>query len=171
MVIIDLDRIKEWVIDKSADAILNEALELADKIVSLFNGKTKVILTPDIKNSRQLIVWALAIRLAKNNIGDGKRINVKVVGKRIILRLVKSRKKEKEDALRAYRGLRKIAKIWYNIRGDVGDLIETLIETAPRYVLKRMLLIFESLDMLINLLSKIPNECKKRKKKVRVVSQ
>ncbi len=159
---IDFDDIWNWVVDVAADRILEEAQKLADKVYRMFsNGRLKEIriwVSPKMKTSRQAIVWGMGLILARSRLArEGKRLLISAGNGWIVLSLGRGRGKAdgKDKTIDAWRGLLRIAEIWANIREQMGEIMETIVEKAPKQVTEKLLRVFEALDMLLLILSRM----------------
>lgn len=59
------------------------------------------------------------------------------------------------DIMEVFSSLQRIVKIWKKVRDRACEWIETYLDAAPEYIVNRFLRVFESLDLLAILLSKI----------------
>jgi len=110
-------------------------------------------------------VFGLAISIAKGRLmKKGKRLRIYVNQDVCILRVTKQNNADRDNPERTVaefvRGLSRIAQTWLKIRHAAGELIEMFID-SPRYVVNRLLHIFEALDMLIGILGKIEEKREK----------
>ncbi len=154
----DFDKIWERVVDIAADRILEEAQKLSEKIYGMFsNGRlreVRIFINPEMRTSRQAIVWSLGLKLAKSRLAkEGKKLMINARDGWIILSLRRGRVDGRNGVVDAWRGLLRIASTWANIRDQIGEIMEIVAEKAPRKNIDKLLRVFEALDTLLLILS------------------
>ena len=152
-------------IDIASEILIEEAVILAEKILKKLSDLplgTKIAFIPRIRSARDLIVLGLALKIARHDIKEkGKTFNVRPTSRGWVLEILPSRKRvidglnSVEDILFI---LKEIVRLWGLARKYVDKWIEMYLDFAPQHIINRLLRVFEHMDQLGILLTKIENE-------------
>jgi len=137
-----------------SEILVDEALDLAKELEKQLR-KTKNVRIKYKRSMRACIILGMGLRILKSNMKNNGNLDIKIHKGQIMIRLQKDATERTPDVKSVFEGLIKIAKIWRQIRSDAGDWIEKYMNSMRHYEFKRLIRVFESLDILLIVLSKL----------------